>query len=294
MRVHLECVPCLMDVAVKQIELSTDDEDLQLETISRFSKLLASEIIEAPTPAHLGSRKNEVIRKCTSNLDPYIDLKICANRAADKLKPFVEELVSNGNVEDRLRLSLTVATIANSMEFGVSGHEFDPSGFRDEFELLFERGLDYDDSSEVASRILSGGEILYLTDNCGEIVLDSILMRAIKESGAEIYISAKSIPVQDDVTLEVAKKLGIDRFGELLSAGDRIGVDLARTSRELKEKLGSADLVLSKGMGNYETLSEIEDELKGRLVYLLRAKCNPVADSLGVERGALVIKLAGN
>jgi hypothetical protein len=145
----------------------------------------------------------------------------------------------------------------------------------------------------IVPRILKAREILLLADNLGEIVLDQILLEQIKEAGPKLFVAAKPSPVQDDATLDDARALGLGKVTELLPTEDSVGVDLGKAPKELREKLKSADIILSKGMGNYETLSEFEVELKGHLVYLLRAKCQPVASSLGVKKGALVAKFLG-
>ena len=143
---------------------------------------------------------------------------------------------------------------------------------------------------EIICEILKAGEILFLADNLGELVLDQILLKQIKEAGLRLFLAAKPSPVQDDATLNDAQALGLGEIAKLLPTEASVGVDPEKAPEELQEKLRSADLILAKGMGNYETLSEFEGMLRGRLVYLLRAKCDPVASSLRVRKGALVAK----
>lgn len=292
MKLRTECVPCLMEVAAEQAKLATDDQELQLKALAKFSELLESSIPTEVVPAYLGSERDRIISEITSNPDPCAGLKKRMNEAGAELKPLAEKLVNEAeDKRDRLKRALKVTAVGNSMEFGVSGHAFDPASFQREFEDIFKEDLGIDDSDEIVSKILSGGEILYLTDNCGEILLDLVLMSEVRDAGADLFIGAKSGPTQEDVTLGIAKELGIDRFGELISMGTLIGIYPDKSPREILDKLESVDLIISKGMGNYEAISEFEDELKGRLVYLLRAKCNPVASNMGVEKGALVAKL---
>lgn len=291
LKLHPECIPCLLENAGKQAKLATDDERVQLGAISEFIRFLAESISGGVVPALLGAERNRIIMRVTKNSDPYLRHKRLSNDVAVKLRPYVEHLVKKGrNTEEKLRRAIVASVIGNSMEFGVAGYGFKPSTFRQEFERLFTSGLDYDDLDRVIPRILDSREILYLTDNSGEIILDRVLMCQIEETGVNLFVTAKSSPVQEDVTLDEARELGIDELGELLSSGTSVGVDPSKAPKGLRKKLKSADLILSKGMGNYETLSEFEGRLKGRLVYLLRAKCQPVASSLGVKKGALVAK----
>lgn len=280
----------MVNAAAKQIRLATDDDELRFEAMAEVSEFLASNFSGDNISARVGSERNELINELTSNPDPYAELKERANRSALELKPYVEDLVDGGSGrKERLEKPLKVSTIANSMEFGVSGHDFDPENFRDEFRELLDGGFGIDESPRIISEILSSEEVLLLTDNCGEVVLDQILMEEITRSGAELIVGAKSGPVQEDVTREMAEKLGVGEFGEVLPAGGKVGIFPDEISPEMSRKLDEVDLVISEGMGNFETISEFEGGLEGRLAYLLRAKCEPVARSFGVGRGDLVM-----
>lgn len=291
MKLQKNCITCLIEVATKQAELATGDRELQLKALKKFTKYLGTKISPDAVPAYIGSERNKIIKEVTSNQDPFKELKKDSNKAGQKLKPIVEKLVDKPeNDKEKLRNALKAAAVGNSMEFGVSGHNFDPDNFQREFEELFEKDLTLDNSNEIISKILSGEEVLYLADNCGEIIIDQILMKKIKDTGTDLSIGVKSGPTQEDVTLEIAKDLGIDEFGDLIPMGSLIGIYSEESPQEILDKIESADLIISKGMGNFEAISEFESDLKGRLAYLLRAKCVPVAESLGVKRGELVIK----
>lgn len=294
MKLYPECISCLLERASDQVRLATDDKDLQLKALSKFVRFLAENISEDVVPPLLGSERNRIIMRVTSNSNPYARQKELSKEAAEKLRPHVEHLVRKGkNRAEKIRRALVASVIGNSMEFGVAGYEFDPLTFRREFDELFSKGLDHDDLGGIVQRILKAREILLLADNLGEIVLDQVLLEQIKEAGLKLFVAAKPSPVQDDATLDDVRALGIEKVAELLPTEASVGVDPGKAPKELREKLKSADFILSKGMGNYETLSEYEGILKGRLVYLLRAKCQPVASSLGVKKGALVAKFLG-
>lgn len=291
MKLYPECIPCLIERANDQVKLATNDKTLQLKALSEFVRYLAKNISGDVVPPLLGSERNLIIMRVTSNPDPYAKQKELSKDVAERLRPYVEHLVRRGrNRMDKISHALVASVIGNSMEFGVAGYNFDPLTFRQEFNELFSRGLDHDDSNRIIPKILKAGKILFLADNLGELVLDRILLEQIKEAGPELFLAAKPSPVQDDATLDDALSLGLDKVAKLLPTDASVGVDPERAPEELQEELRSADLILAKGMGNYETLSEFEGMLRGRLVYLLRAKCDPVANSLGVKKGALVAK----
>lgn len=294
MKLRSRCISCLLERASDQVELATDDKDLRFKALSEFVRFLAENISEDVVPPFLGSERNRIIMGVTSNPNPYSRQKKLSKETAEKLRPHVERLVGESrNRSEKIRRALVVSVIGNSMEFGVAGYEFDPSTFRREFDELFSKALDYDDLDRIVPRILKAGEILFLADNLGGLVLDQVLLEQIREVGPKLFVAAKPSPVQDDATLDDARALGIEELAELLPTDNSVGVDLEKAPEGLRKKLEDADLILSKGMGNYETLSEFEGRLEGRLVYLLRAKCEPVANSLGVEKGALVAKFLG-
>lgn len=291
MKLHPACIPCLVNWAYKQAWQATSDEAVRFRAVTAFLRFLSENASERTVPAKLGTEKNRIIKELTSNPDPYLKQKELSTRVALELRPYVDGVMDAKGDDERLRLALTFAVIGNSMEYGVAGYEFNGEAFKEELDRLIARGLDYDDSDKIIHKIRDGREILYLLDNAGEAVLDQIFMEELRKTGAEIWAAAKTEPVQDDVTVEDLRNLGIDKVAKILPAGSSVGVDFERSPREFLEKFESADLIISKGMGNYETISEVEGRLKRRLAYLLRAKCQPVAESLGVEKGALVAKL---
>lgn len=290
MKIEPVCISCEMEGAIEQIELSTQDKEVQLKALSSFLEFLESNVSEDLVPARIGTERNRIISEITSNPDPYTQIKERSNETAAKLEPIAEELVAEGKGKEKLRRALVVATLGNLMDFSISDYELDYSSFREKFKKLFRSGFAHDDSEKIVSWIGASDKILYLLDNCGEVILDRVLMKEIRRKGPNLLVAARSRPVQDDVTLEIARKLEIDEIGKLLPAGTVTGVDPAGAPSELRRQIENADLVISKGQGNFEMFSEFEDRFRGRLVYLLMAKCDPVAHYLNVERGALVAK----
>jgi hypothetical protein len=129
-----------------------------------------------------------------------------------------------------------------------------------------------------------------LADNAGEVFFDLPLVKRLEGYAPVTYVVKKS-PVQNDITLSDLKKFGLDKElpGVITTGTDTPGVDMAMASDEFKSEFEAADLVLAKGMGYWETLSELKP--LGKVFHLLRAKCKPVADSLGVELNSYVALL---
>jgi len=120
------------------------------------------------------------------------------------------------------------------------------------------------------------------------VIFDLFVIEKLKEMGKAVVIGSKSKPILNDVTAEELRDM---TKVEVVPTGDVVGTPLEHLEPEASSLLHNPDyLVLSKGMGNFETISEFQERLKGRLIYILRAKCEPVATEMGVSRGTLVVK----
>ena len=126
-------------------------------------------------------------------------------------------------------------------------------------------------------------KVLYLVDNTGEIVFDKLLLSKIKEYGVDITIAVKSEPILNDACLEDAINTGLDKFGEIVEIGaGTVGYVDSEISEEFREIFNQHEFVISKGMGNYEGLTEIDLSDKD-IYFLLCAKCTTISKDIGVN-----------
>jgi uncharacterized protein with ATP-grasp and redox domains len=142
-------------------------------------------------------------------------------------------------------------------------------------------------------RLSSATKLLLLADNSGEIVLDRLLLETIQERYPVIQatIAVREVPIINDVTLDDVKEVGFPPTIRAISSGNRTpGVILAKASEAFLATYETSDLVLSKGQGNYEGLSDESDD---RVFFLFRAKCAIIARHIGVEEGAMIVKKGG-
>ena len=127
-----------------------------------------------------------------------------------------------------------------------------------------------------------------MTDNSGEIIFDLFVIDKLKKMSKRVIIGSKSEPILNDMTAEEVREMTDDK---VVATGPVVGTTLDNIGQEAIELLFSPNwLVISKGMGNFETISEFDAMLKGRLIYIFRAKCQPVANATRVTRGTLVVK----
>lgn len=155
------------------------------------------------------------------------------------------------------------------------------------FKKMEEFELAIDDSKTLAEDILNAKTLLYLGDNCGEICMDKIFLKKIKElnPNIELLFGARGKPVVNDSITEDAFAVGIDEYAEVIDNGDgSLGTVLNRTSPEFKEAYRKADVIIAKGQANYECLSEENKNI----YFLLMTKCDVIANDIGVEENKMI------
>jgi hypothetical protein len=219
--------------------------------------------------------------------DPYIYLKAEANEVAASLLPQAEMLVDVSS--DRLLKACQVAIAGNVMDFGIGGFE-SPEELRSTFDSLVAEAPEPNDVERMRELLRRSREVVYLFDNCGEIVLDVPLIKELKGMGLRVVGVVKGSPIITDATWDDLVISGADQIlDECLTTGVfAIGVDLDAAPSELREALSRADLVIAKGMANFEALS---DSGIHPIVHLLRSKCLPVSQAIGAKKDRNVIKL---
>jgi uncharacterized protein with ATP-grasp and redox domains len=278
MKIHYECFACIANQCQRIVEMGTDDIELRKKAVIEAAKLM-SRMREDSVPAIFGSEVFLGVYRTIGNDDPFKEYKELSNRLAEKV---VEDLKKE---EIDLRKALKLAIIGNVVDFAVG---YSPEKIEEDVKAMLGKELYIDDSKELFEALKTAKILLYITDNCGEIYFDRLFLEKLEEAfpHLEVYIAGKEWPMINDATVEDLKKAGFDELGEIISTGTRIvGVPLDRVVDEFREVFEEADVIIAKGQGNYETLSEMKD---GRIFYLLKAKCRPIARELGVPQGSLV------
>lgn len=288
MKVTLECAHCLLKRAVNQITLATDDPDLRMEVVEAMTKFLGETFNGDAVPSHIGTDRDLLVQKMTGT-DPYKELKHQSNEMALSILPELQKLVDeNDSPQQRFRTATLIAAAANAIEFDVAGREFSLSELRLILDNV-ESDLVIDQVDEFREYAKDVSEVLYLMDNAGEIVLDMILIREIKRLGPRVVAVVKTGPVLNDATMIDAIDVGLAECADEVSetGAAAIGVNLDRSSETFKRVFASAELIVAKGMGNYESLTEFDPTCP--IIHILRTKCAPVAEHIGVSRNKNVV-----
>jgi damage-control phosphatase, subfamily I len=195
-----------------------------------------------------------------------------------KLAPSVLASLPSSGFE-RFKRLIRIAIAGNGLELDVPGNEIDILGL--DFNALLNAELGIDDTERIYERVLKAKKIVYCCDNAPELVFDKMLIMHLVGLGKEVTAVVRSAPVQDDATLKEAAMIGLDKVCKVVPGPASIGVYLPFAEPFIRDLFASSDLIISKGMGNFEGLSETDLPI----AYLLMAKCIPISRALGVKKG---------
>ncbi|MDI6806219.1 MAG: ARMT1-like domain-containing protein [Candidatus Aenigmarchaeota archaeon] len=276
MRVSKDCYQCLERQVYQTAEFASSSEKIRAKAIEKGLGALKQNFLPYKTPTQVSGEVQRVIRAVTQCEDPYRKMKDEEMQIAIQL---YEEIIPSYAQDFRSLVKLSV--LGNTVDF-----------FRDftqvREDVKKEVYFTIDHVDRVEKKLANSKLILYLADNAGEVFFDLPLIKKIGVKKV-IYV-VKDKPVQDDLTIEDLKMTGLVSEVKAMTTGtDTPGIDFSLASGEFKAKFNSADLVIAKGMGHYETLSE--EPIKDKIFYLLMAKCKPIASSLGVPLNSYVAML---
>jgi len=291
LKVEPECESCLLARAQTETYQATTNPALRFRCLAEVVKLLNREFKSTSVAADLGTKRDRIIKDLTGNNDPYSRTKKAANEKALKMLPHAKKLIETGNnQQERFKKACLVAIVGNIMEFDIPGHKFNlnslASCMREASKDLFID--DIDKAYDIAKKANS---VLFLADNAGEIVFDTLLVEQLKNMGLKVTYVVKGGPVINDATMEDIPLSGMDKIAdEILTTGtDAVGLQKKQVTPDFLKVYEEAELVFAKGMGYAETLTEYR--LTKPHLLLFRTKCVPVANYFCAPRDKNIAKL---
>jgi uncharacterized protein with ATP-grasp and redox domains len=271
--------------------MATTNPALRFRAMAEIIKLLNREFRSTSNAADIGTKRDRLIRELTGNNDPYQRTKKQSNQKAKELIPYAHNFVDEGfNQQDRFKRACLCAIVGNIMEFDIPGHNFTLKDLRKTIKTAA-KDLVIDDVDKAYELAKKTSKILFLADNAGEIVFDTLLVEQLKNMGLHVTYVVKEAPVINDATMEDVVFCGMDKIAdEVLTTGaDAVGLQIKLISPQFRKIYDSAKLVFAKGMGYAETLTEYE--LTKPHFLMFRTKCTPVANYFAVPRDKNVAKL---
>ena len=277
MRTFLDCYTCFLRQALDAACNAGADDALQERIIKKVLLLLAETPITSKPP-EISELVQQILRTELNDPDPYLALKQSSTQEALALLPWLQEVIQNS--PDRLETALQLCAAGNIIDFGAA-RDFN---LPEVIEQLLSADFGIYDLEEIKKGLASANTILFLADNAGETVFDKLLIEQIKKP---VLYAVKSSPVLNDATRADAISAGLDQVAAIIETGTAIpGACLEKSTPEFRSLFNSADLIISKGQGNYEMLSENPQPI----FFLLKAKCAIIATDLQVPLGSFIIK----
>jgi len=278
MRVHMDCFPCFMKQALIALRFGTTDAQVQEMVMKAVLKDIRNADTAKP-PAYATTFLHRRIRDLLGK-DPFEGIKSNYNRISLSLYPSLRRIVQES--PDPLHTAAKLAIAGNVIDFGV----FASVDIEGTIERALHSPLAVDDHRPFLSALSGAEEILYLLDNAGEIVFDRIFIETIQSLSKSVIAVVKGSSVINDCTREDAREAGLTRVCEVIDNGsDAVGTILEWTSRDFLRRYRQASLIISKGQGNFETLSDPEKTI----FYLFQSKCDVVSKELGLPLGSMIL-----
>jgi uncharacterized protein with ATP-grasp and redox domains len=290
-KVEAECASCLLARAMAETYQATTNPALRFRTMKEVIKLLNRELRSTTVPADIGTKRDRLIKQLSGNDDPYNLSKKKSNEKAIKLLPYARKLVEQGaSQQTRFKKACLCSIVGNIMEFDIPGHKFTFNILTKNFRAAA-KDLVVDDVDKAYELAKKAHEVLFLADNAGEIVFDTLLVEQLKNMGLTVTYVVKGGPVINDATLEDVEISGMDKLADnILTTGtDAVGLLKKEVSPEFLKVYDAAQLIFAKGMGYAETLTEYK--LTKPHLLLFRTKCNPVANYFCAPRNKNIAKL---
>jgi len=279
MKAQLECFCCNLRQAQEAAETAGKDNSF----IWRISQRVCQEYVQADpqwTPAYMTTLAHRIAQDMVEIEDIFQEQKKYYNRLALELYPRLKIYVENS--KNRLETALRIAIAGNIIDLGVY-REIKVEEILHQIEHTPWGIYDWD---EFQANLNKSQILVYVGDNAGEVVFDRVFLEEINQYH-KIYFIVKDRPISNDALLEDALEAGIDKVATIMTTGKgEIGIDIDQAPQAVQDIWKKADCILSKGQGNFETLSDSN----ANIYFLLKAKCLPVSRELGVKQGALILK----
>ena len=282
MKTSLDCIPCFTRQALDAARLVSTDSCVHEQILREVLVWVGNMDLNQPPPI-VGQLIHRRLREIIGIDDPYRTAKDRQNRLALSLLPQLKAEIAAA--ADPLALAVRIAIAGNVIDMGANSHVAE-SGVRKAIRQARSQSLigEYDD---FVKAVVEAQTILYLADNAGEIAFDRLLIEQL--SPPRVTVAVRGAPTINDATLTDARAVGLHEIVEIIDNGsDAPGTLLDNCSQEFKQRFAAADLIIAKGQGNFETLSNGP----AKIIFLFKAKCPVIASHAGVPVGAHILMLS--
>ena len=284
MKFALECTNCIINQVNQVAKIKGLEKDESFKLLKKSLCSIESQDLSKSSPEVYGNVW-KMITKYFNGEDIYKDIRADYNKKFMEFVPALEKAIEKN--ENPLKMALATAIEGNLLDLAIT-KTFSIDALIEAIEKIEHTPFAVDDSAELLDAIKNSKKILYVGDNCGEIVFDKLFIETIKKyyPTIKIYYVVRGESAVNDVLKTDALQVGMDEFATIVENGDSsLGTVLNRCSEELNTLYNEVDLVIAKGQGNYESLSETP---RDNLYYLLLTKCHLIAEAFDVDKMSIV------
>lgn len=281
----LECLHCALNQVIHTTEVAGTPEPLRRELMQRALKLLAEGDVNRNNCIQI-EQVYRMVAEGLGDADPYRETRLFFDREMLRLLPQLRKHIAQS--EDPLRAAVRAAIAGNLIDLAALGGEVTLERAMQKVEDVEREGLYFDDCDGLDAALKNARTLLVLGDNCGEIAMDRLLIETIRRLYPQIEVeySVRGSAVVNDVTYEDAAAVGMDEVAEVIDNGDcLLTTMLCRASEAFKREFYAADVIIAKGMGNYEGLHKCD---RGNIWFLMIAKCSVIARMSGAPKGSIL------
>ena len=276
LRFNTICINCIYNKFLKSVPDGTDEI-----TRLHYAKGLLKIIAEAPDSVSAP----EIVAECTrfkkntfGFSDDFKELKKHFNALMLEFEPEITKKIAKAS--DPVRSALCHALLGNYIDFGAMD-SVDENKLRELIGNADNLDIDYTEFENLKSELLTAENLVYLTDNCGEVVLDKLFIKELTKQypNLKIKVLVRGQAVLNDATLHDAEQIGLTEVASVSGNGtDIAGTCLRKMPESTRNIVESADVIIAKGQGNFETLCYCHKNV----YYLFMCKCKMFADKFNV------------
>ncbi len=276
MQTYYDCYPCILRQAIEATRMTGATTEQTRYIIQQTLETL-KHIHDGATPPEIGARVHELVRQMVGSDDPYLSVKREATDKALGMVADLQQIIDDS--DDPFLTALRISIAGNIMDFGPNP-AYDLWGV---VMRVLKQAPALDETQALRESLDHVDSVLFIADNAGETVFDRLFIEQIPKP---VTYAVRGGPVINDATVEDAIRADIDKVAEIIDTGVRFpGVVLSESSPEFQERFKSAPLILAKGMGNYETLSDVT----APIYFLFQVKCPIVGKDVGAGVGDIII-----
>lgn len=280
MRLHLDCFPCAFRMAIEAMQMNNDQDDGKLYDRARCLMAEMSAFRNEDTAPELITRMQRLIKEWVHCDNLYSSLKLRDLGSARSVMLHLNELYPKEFAID-IKTALLISAIGNTLDSGISLTD----ELSDNINKELSKGFSIYDGKTFTQKLAKADTVLILGDNIAEAVLDRYLITTL--APRHCVYAVRECAILNDTALGDVDEIAIDGVEYISTGSDVCGVVPSECSERFLDVFNLADIVISKGMGNYETLS---GKCTRDIFYLLKAKCQTMAEEHGVGRDEYVFR----